>query len=180
MFILFLCKRNINSFAVVLQRKAWGYQDWQSCGSLLEDCQCFFCTAEKSSKHSKMLKFGLLPRKLVTDSETRWGSWQKMIQGILEQEKAITQGLAADRSTRNLVNTGLLHEHQIWWTRGSGTDQHGNNSWSTLPLSVWVKKRSRSSESTQRCGILFCHAKCCWLCYPCNYPIINKRSSECI
>ncbi len=51
------------------------------------------------------VELGLPPHKLVTESATRWGSRQKMIQRILEQEKAITQVLAADRSTRHLVPT---------------------------------------------------------------------------
>ncbi|XP_018956243.2 E3 SUMO-protein ligase ZBED1-like [Cyprinus carpio] len=50
-------------------------------------------------------ELGLPPHKLVTESPTRWGSRQKMIERILEQEKAITQVLAADRSTRHLVPT---------------------------------------------------------------------------
>ncbi|KAL7824766.1 hypothetical protein SRHO_G00344380 [Serrasalmus rhombeus] len=48
---------------------------------------------------------GLPQHKLVTETPTRWGSKQKMIQRLLEQEKAITQVLAADRSTRHLVPT---------------------------------------------------------------------------
>uniref|UniRef100_A0AAR2K029 BED-type domain-containing protein n=1 Tax=Pygocentrus nattereri TaxID=42514 RepID=A0AAR2K029_PYGNA len=39
---------------------------------------------------------GLPQHKLVTETPTRWGSKQKMIQRLLEQEKAITQVLAAD------------------------------------------------------------------------------------
>ncbi len=50
-------------------------------------------------------ELGLPRHKLVTESPTRWGSRQKMIQRGLEQEKAITQVLAADRSTRHLVLT---------------------------------------------------------------------------
>ncbi len=49
------------------------------------------------------VELGLLPHKHVTELATRWGSSQKMIQWILEQEKVIRQVLAADRSTRHLV-----------------------------------------------------------------------------
>lgn len=48
-------------------------------------------------------ELGLPQHKLVTESPTRWGSRQRMIQRLLEQEKAITQVLAAERSTRHLV-----------------------------------------------------------------------------
>ena len=50
-------------------------------------------------------KEGIAQSKLITESPTRWGSRQKMIQRVLEQEKPITQVLAADRSTRPLVLT---------------------------------------------------------------------------
>jgi len=49
------------------------------------------------------VELGLPPQKLVTESATQWGSRHKMIGRILEQEKAITKVLAADRSTRHLV-----------------------------------------------------------------------------
>lgn len=48
-------------------------------------------------------ELGLPQHKLLTESPTRWGSRQKMIQLLFEQEKAITQILAADQSTRHLV-----------------------------------------------------------------------------
>ncbi|XP_038155642.1 E3 SUMO-protein ligase ZBED1-like [Cyprinodon tularosa] len=48
-------------------------------------------------------ELGLPQHKLVTESPTRWGSRQRMIQRLLEQEKAITQVLAAEWSTRHLV-----------------------------------------------------------------------------
>lgn len=43
--------------------------------------------------------------KLVTESPTRWGSRQKMVARVLEQQKAISQVLTADRKTRHLVPT---------------------------------------------------------------------------
>ncbi|XP_041841381.1 E3 SUMO-protein ligase ZBED1-like isoform X2 [Melanotaenia boesemani] len=41
--------------------------------------------------------------KLVTESPTRWGSRQKMVERMLEQQKAISQVLGADKKTRHLV-----------------------------------------------------------------------------
>lgn len=41
--------------------------------------------------------------KLVTESPTRWGSRQKMVGRVLEQHKAISQVLSADKKTRHLV-----------------------------------------------------------------------------
>lgn len=48
-------------------------------------------------------ELGLPPHQLVTESPTRWGSRQKMIERFLEQEKAITRILAGDKKTRHLV-----------------------------------------------------------------------------
>lgn len=48
-------------------------------------------------------EFHLPQHKLVTESPTRWGSCQKMIERILEQHKAIIQVLSADKKTRHLV-----------------------------------------------------------------------------
>lgn len=42
---------------------------------------------------------------LVIETPTRWGSRQKMIQRVLEQEKAVTRVLAADKKIRHLVPT---------------------------------------------------------------------------
>ncbi|XP_060790843.1 zinc finger BED domain-containing protein 4-like [Neoarius graeffei] len=41
--------------------------------------------------------------KLVTESPTRWGSRQKMVERMLEQQEAIAQVLGADKKTRQLV-----------------------------------------------------------------------------
>lgn len=47
-----------------------------------------------------------LPKhKLVTESPTRWGSRQKMVARMIEQHKAISQVLTADKKTRHLVLT---------------------------------------------------------------------------
>ena len=45
----------------------------------------------------------LPPHSLITETPTRWGSRQKMIQRVIEQEKAISQVLRAERKTRHLV-----------------------------------------------------------------------------
>ncbi|XP_014187161.1 E3 SUMO-protein ligase ZBED1, partial [Haplochromis burtoni] len=50
-------------------------------------------------------ELGLPEHKLITECCTRWGSKQRMIQRLLEQEKAITQVLAADKTTRHLMLT---------------------------------------------------------------------------
>ncbi|KAL3972516.1 desumoylating isopeptidase 1 [Sarotherodon galilaeus] len=50
-------------------------------------------------------ELGLPEHKLITECCTRWGSKQRMIQQLLEQEKAITQVLAADKTTRHLMLT---------------------------------------------------------------------------
>ncbi|XP_049337568.1 E3 SUMO-protein ligase ZBED1-like [Astyanax mexicanus] len=47
-----------------------------------------------------------LPKhKLVTESPTRWGSRQKMVGRLIEQEKAIVKVLSTDKKTRHLVPT---------------------------------------------------------------------------
>lgn len=71
-------------------------------------CKKIVSLFSHSWKRQRALKaaqeeLGLPQRKLVTESPTRWGSRQMMIQRLLEQEKAITQVLAAERSTRHLV-----------------------------------------------------------------------------
>ncbi|XP_060758694.1 E3 SUMO-protein ligase ZBED1-like [Neoarius graeffei] len=50
-------------------------------------------------------ELGLPPHQLITESPTRWGSRQKMIERFLEQEKAITRILAGDKKTRHLIPT---------------------------------------------------------------------------
>lgn len=40
---------------------------------------------------------------LITSCPTRWGSMQQMIDRVLEQQKALSQVLSADRKTRHLV-----------------------------------------------------------------------------
>ena len=50
-------------------------------------------------------KFVLPEHSLVTDCQTRWGSTQKMIGRVLEQEKAIRKVLGGDRKISHLVPT---------------------------------------------------------------------------
>ncbi|KAI7799132.1 putative zinc finger BED domain-containing protein 1-like, partial [Triplophysa rosa] len=50
-------------------------------------------------------EFNLPKHKLTTESPTRWGSRQKMVSRVIEQHKAISQVLAADKKTRHLVPT---------------------------------------------------------------------------
>lgn len=49
------------------------------------------------------IQCGVPQHKLCTESVTRWGSRQKMIARVLEQQKPISQVLAADKHTRHLV-----------------------------------------------------------------------------
>ncbi|KAE8575740.1 hypothetical protein XENTR_v10003928 [Xenopus tropicalis] len=48
-------------------------------------------------------ELGLPKHQLTTETPTRWGSRQMMIQRVLEQERAINQVLAADKKSRHLI-----------------------------------------------------------------------------
>ena len=48
---------------------------------------------------------GIPHHSLIIDCQTRWGSLQKMISRVLEQEKALRQVLSIDRKTAHLVPT---------------------------------------------------------------------------
>ena len=48
---------------------------------------------------------GIPHHSLIIDCQTRWGSLQKMISRVLEQEKALCQVLSIDRKTAHLVPT---------------------------------------------------------------------------
>ncbi|XP_042359805.1 E3 SUMO-protein ligase ZBED1-like [Plectropomus leopardus] len=50
-------------------------------------------------------ELGLPTHQLVTESPTRWGSRQKIIERFLEQEKAIVRVLGSDKRSRHLVPT---------------------------------------------------------------------------
>lgn len=47
----------------------------------------------------------LPPHQLITETPTRWGSMQEMVERIIEQEKAISHVLRADKKARHLVPT---------------------------------------------------------------------------
>lgn len=64
-----------------------------------------FSWKKKRDLAAAQAELNLPLHKLITESPTRWGSRQKMIQRVLEQEKAITQVLAADKKSRHLVPT---------------------------------------------------------------------------
>ena len=48
-------------------------------------------------------ELSLHTRQLSTESPTRWGSRQKMIERILEQEKAIARSLASEKKSMHLL-----------------------------------------------------------------------------
>ena len=50
-------------------------------------------------------KLGLPTHQLITESPTRWGSRQRMIERFLEQEKALVRVLGSDKKSRHLVPT---------------------------------------------------------------------------
>ncbi|XP_076880239.1 E3 SUMO-protein ligase ZBED1-like [Brachyhypopomus gauderio] len=54
---------------------------------------------------SAQTELGLPSHQLITESPTRWGSRQKMINRVLEQEKAIARVLGSDKKSRQLVPT---------------------------------------------------------------------------
>ncbi|RXN30789.1 zinc finger BED domain-containing 1-like protein [Labeo rohita] len=73
-------------------------------------CKKIVSAFSYSWKRRKELKKGQaehhLPfHRLITETPTRWGSCQMMIQRVLEQEKALSQVLKADRKTKHLVPT---------------------------------------------------------------------------
>ncbi len=51
------------------------------------------------------IQLGLPAHQLITESATRWGSRQQMIERFLEQEAAITKALSADKKSMHLVPT---------------------------------------------------------------------------
>lgn len=50
-------------------------------------------------------ELNLPEHQLISESPTKWGSREKMIERVLEQEQAISQVLAADKKTRHLLLT---------------------------------------------------------------------------
>lgn len=58
-----------------------------------------------SNSWKRRCELGLPAHQLITESPTRWGSMQQMIERVLEQEKALSQVLHADKKTQHLVPT---------------------------------------------------------------------------
>lgn len=50
-------------------------------------------------------ELGLPVHQLITETPTRWGSRQQMIKRVIEQEKALSQVLRADKNVRHLAPT---------------------------------------------------------------------------
>ncbi len=72
-----------------------------------ESGRCFFqqLEKEKSTCIDAQEQLKLPQHKLITESPTRWGSRQHMIERFLKQEKAIHHVLTADKKHRHLVPT---------------------------------------------------------------------------
>ena len=66
-----------------------------------------FCNSWKRKRElaTAQAELGLPAHQLITETPTRWGSRQQMIERVLEQEEALTQVLRADKKTRHLVLT---------------------------------------------------------------------------
>lgn len=66
-----------------------------------------FCNSWKRKRElaTAQAEMGLPAHQLLTETLTRWGSQQQMIERILEQEKTLAHVLRADRKTRHLVLT---------------------------------------------------------------------------
>ncbi|KAJ8381766.1 hypothetical protein SKAU_G00025440 [Synaphobranchus kaupii] len=80
-------------------------------------CKKVVSTFSYSWKKKKALttaqrELNLPTHKLVTESPTRWGSRVKMMERMLEQEKAVTQVLAADQKSRHLIPT--WQDIKVW------------------------------------------------------------------
>ncbi|XP_034148357.1 zinc finger BED domain-containing protein 4-like [Esox lucius] len=59
----------------------------------------------RSALERAQKELNLPSHSLISECQTRWGSRQKMISRILEQQKAITQVLSEDRKTQHLILT---------------------------------------------------------------------------
>ncbi|XP_034145490.1 zinc finger BED domain-containing protein 4-like [Esox lucius] len=58
---------------------------------------------QKTALKKAQQEHNLPEHSLITECPTRWGSRQKMIERVLEQRRAISDVLSADRKTRHLV-----------------------------------------------------------------------------
>ncbi|XP_057183139.1 E3 SUMO-protein ligase ZBED1-like [Triplophysa rosa] len=76
----------------------------KSHGGVQKSGQRFFLLVEKKRELAATQEELKLPKhKLITESPTRWGSRHAMIARVLEQEKAISKVLSADKKTRHLA-----------------------------------------------------------------------------
>ena len=76
----------------------------------LESAEKTLCTFSHSWKKRRELasaqeELHLPQHSLVTDCATRWGSLQKMVERVLEQEKAIRKVLGSNQKTTHLIPT---------------------------------------------------------------------------
>lgn len=62
-----------------------------------------FSWKKKKELAAAQKELDLPKHRLITESPTRWGSRHAMIARVLEQEKAISKVLSADRKTRHLA-----------------------------------------------------------------------------
>ncbi len=64
-----------------------------------------FCNSWKRRRElaKAQAELGLPAHQIITDTPTRWGSLQQMIERVIEQEKALSQVLRADKKTRHLT-----------------------------------------------------------------------------
>ncbi|CAL9703629.1 unnamed protein product [Knipowitschia caucasica] len=60
---------------------------------------------EKTALKKAQREHNLPEHALITECPTRWGSRQQMIQRVLEQQRALSDVLSADRKSRHLVPT---------------------------------------------------------------------------
>lgn len=73
--------------------------------AMQKSCECLLQFLEKEAWAGHCSGRAGPAHQLITKTPTRWGSQQQMTERILEQEKALTQVLRADRKTRHLVLT---------------------------------------------------------------------------
>lgn len=67
---------------------------------------CFWYSWKKRRHLAEVqIQLGLPSHQLITESATRWGSRQQMIERVLEQEGALAKVLSNDKKTRHLVPT---------------------------------------------------------------------------
>nr|XP_023678533.1 zinc finger BED domain-containing protein 4-like [Paramormyrops kingsleyae] len=68
-------------------------------------CAFSYSWKKRRDMSEAQAELGLPPHQLITETPTRWGSRQKMIERFLEREKAIVRVLGADKKSRFLVPT---------------------------------------------------------------------------